>query len=274
MAQKRNELFLVHEKSRQRVFPEKNLRILFSEKPEWEEEIRKGFNGSRHILEFAALSSRNLSEYDLVIPIEVPDVLEARREPRLVSKNPIRMPSEESILLCDDKYKLNQALIDKGFGAFIPPMGTQLRPPYILKRRNGKWGRDCQMILDAEAEMRIVDRLKDSAFYCQEIIRGRYEFATHILFAEGRIVTSLNIMYEFESETPVKGPDQPLYRAIHRCPYLKLFARILKAIGYEGLCCVNYKVAGGQPHLLEINPRFGGSLAPYFFAFIRHLKFT
>jgi predicted ATP-grasp superfamily ATP-dependent carboligase len=36
---------------------------------------------------------------------------------------------------------------------------------------------------------------------------------------------------------------------------------------------VNYKVVRGLPYILEINPRFGGSLTPYFFSFIRHLKF-
>lgn len=69
-----------------------------------------------------------------------------------------------------------------------------------------------------------------------------------------------------------KGQTDNLFKVIHRCPYLDLFAEILRTIQFEGLCCVNYKVAQGQPYLLEINPRFGGSLAPYFFSFIRHLR--
>ncbi|MGH8049795.1 MAG: hypothetical protein ACREPB_03945, partial [Arenimonas sp.] len=36
-------------------------------------------------------------------------------------------------------------------------------------------------------------------------------------------------------------------------------------------CCFNYKVRDGQAMILEINPRFGGSLCQYFISFIRHL---
>jgi len=31
-------------------------------------------------------------------------------------------------------------------------------------------------------------------------------------------------------------------------------------------------VMRGRPYILEINPRFGGTLGPYFFSFIRHLN--
>ena len=128
------------------------------------------------------------------------------------------------------------------------------------------------MIRGHEDELQVLEQLNGPEFFRQEIVPGRHEFATHILFAKGKIVKSLNIMYEFESSSPIKGQDRPLYQVIHGCPYLDLFARILKSIGFQGLCCVNYKVAGGRPHILEINPRFGGSLAPYFFSFIRHLE--
>ena len=106
----------------------------------------------------------------------------------------------------------------------------------------------------------------------RKLCRGRSEFATHILFVEGRIVRALNIEYQFSSEMPIKGQEKEQIKVVHRCQYLDLFASMLRTIQFEGLCCVNYKVANGQPYLLEINPRFGGSLAPYFFSFIRHFR--
>ena len=42
-------------------------------------------------------------------------------------------------------------------------------------------------------------------------------------------------------------------------------------VGFEGLCCVNYKYRDGIPKILEINPRMGGSLARFFFSFLRRL---
>jgi predicted ATP-grasp superfamily ATP-dependent carboligase len=128
------------------------------------------------------------------------------------------------------------------------------------------------MIRDAGEEMLVLDKLNDPAFYRQKIIPGRFEFATHILFANDRVVKALNIMYEFESEYSIKGQDPDLYKVIHRCGYLDLFADVLRSIDFQGLCCVNYKVMRGRPYILEINPRFGGSLSPYFFSFIRQLN--
>ena len=95
----------------------------------------------------------------------------------------------------------------------------------MLKKRTGAWGEDCRIIRDRDEEKTADEKVNDSAFFCQEIITGPFEFATHILFANGRIVRSLNIMYEFESQTPIKGQDPVLYEVIHRRAYLDLFHR-------------------------------------------------
>jgi predicted ATP-grasp superfamily ATP-dependent carboligase len=184
------------------------------------------------------------------------------------------MPAAESVHLCDDKYVLNQALIASGFGQYIPRIaqGLGLTPPYMLKKRIGEWGKGCYIVRNSNDEAELSGRINDPQYFCQEFIQGTTECATHILMVGGRIVKALNIQYWFASDTPIKGQDNAYLKAIHRCPYLDLFARILRTIRYEGLCCVNYKVAKGHPYLLEINPRFGGSLAPYFFSFVRHLS--
>jgi len=192
----------------------------------------------------------------------------------LLTKNPIPVPSEQCEQLCHDKYEFNQRLIIAGFGRHIPSMGNglELEPPYILKKRTGAWGQGCHIIRDRQDEKALLERVMDPAFFCQEIISGKFEFATHILFVGDRIVKSLNLMYEFESETPIKGQDRELARVICGCAYLELFGSILRTIGFQGLCCVNYKIVDDQPFILEINPRFGGSLGPYFFSFLRHLS--
>ena len=206
------------------------------------------------------------------MPITIPELLQVRRWPSLLSRNPVPIPSEESIQLCNDKFAFSQALIKKGFGSCIPTISRALEPPYILKKRFGVMGQECWIIRNQEDEAKAGDKLKDPEFYCQKIIRGHRECATHILFANGKIIKSLNIMYGFESDMPIKGKDRVLYTVIHRCPYVELFASVLRSIGFEGLCCVNYKVEQGRLYILEINPRFGSSLAPYFFSFLRHLS--
>jgi ATP-grasp domain len=248
-------------------------KILFSENAAYAETIQKGFRRLPHRIEFGSITADSFERYDIVVPLTIPDLEEARRHSRL-RKIALPLPSAESVHLCDDKYRFNQALIKAGFGQYIPKMsqGVALEPPYILKKRTGWWGNGCYLIRNDGDEEAQLKRITDAKYFCQELIPGTTEFATHILFAGGSIVKALNIKYEFESDTPIKGQSAILLQVVHRCPYLDLFARVLRTIEFEGLCCVNYKVAKGQPFLLEINPRFGGSLAPYFFSFVRHLR--
>jgi predicted ATP-grasp superfamily ATP-dependent carboligase len=248
-------------------------KILFSTNPAWAETIQRGFRRLPHQVEFGSITAESFERYDIVVPLTIPDLEVARRHARL-RKNALPLPSAESVRLCDDKYRFNQALIKAGFGRYIPKMqqGMGLTPPYILKKRTGWRGQGCYLIRNHADQEAQLDRIMNPQYFCQELIPGTTEFATHILFAGGRIVKALNIKYEFESDTPIKGQNAALLQVVHRCPCLDLFERILRTIRFQGLCCVNYKVAKDQPFLLEINPRFGGSLAPYFFSFVRHLR--
>jgi predicted ATP-grasp superfamily ATP-dependent carboligase len=247
--------------------------ILLSGMPDWIDEIKCGFRRLPHCVEYGDITEENVRRYDVVVPLSLYALQQARRYSP-ATKNALPLPSEEAVRLCDDKFEFNQALIQAGFGPHIPRMalGTGLQFPYILKKRVGWWGTGCYIIKDRADEQSHLELINDPQYFCQEFLSGPVEFATHILFIDGRIVKALNIKYESASDMAIKGQDAFLYKVVHRCPYLKLFARILRTIQFEGLCCVNYKVATGQPFLLEINPRFGGSLAPYFFSFVRHLR--
>ena len=150
-------------------------------------------------------------------------------------------------------------------------MGTQSVYPYILKKRIDAWGKNTFIITNAYIEQEFAHLLRDPDYFTQELIPGQCEYATHIVFKENKIACSINIEHAFSSNTPIKGKDQRIYSKICHCPFLDLFSSILMLIGFEGLCCINYKVNRNIPHILEINPRFGGSLRPYFFSFIRQL---
>jgi predicted ATP-grasp superfamily ATP-dependent carboligase len=273
IARRRNLLYVKSEKLRALLFSGSAKKILFSGKPGWIDDIKDGFRQLPHQIESGPITKDSFQRYDIVVPLSLPAQEEARRHSPQ-EKNALPLPTEESVHLCDDKFEFNQALVKAGFGQYIPKMaqGLALAPPYILKKRIGEWGTDCYIIRNSGDEEAQLDRITDPKYFCQELITGFTEFATHILLIDGRIVKALNIKYEFAIDTPIKGQDANLLKVVYRCPYLDLFARVLRTIQFEGLCCVNYKVAKGQPFLLEINPRFGGSLAPYFFSFIRHLR--
>ncbi len=272
-AWRRNLLHLKSEKLWAVLFSRESKRILFSGKPDWTDNIKSGFRRLRHRVEFGSITEDSYQRYDIVVPLSLPALEEARRYAPSI-KNALPLPTAESVDLCDDKYEFNQALIQRGFGHHIPrvALGSALTPPYILKKRISGGGTGCYIIRNRGDQEAHLDRISDPKYFCQEFVPGPTEFATHILFVDGRIVKALNIKYVFSSDSPIKGQTADHFKVIHRCQYLNLFARVLRTIQFEGLCCVNYKVAKGLPFLLEINPRFGGSLAPYFFSFIRHLR--
>jgi hypothetical protein len=250
--------------ARSRLRPEPGLRILLSaDKTEWTRAIKRAFRHTRHELTFGQVADACRGEHDLLLPLTIDDLKALSRDRDLVARNPIPTPSVASIELCDDKFQLNEVLIVSGFGNLIPKMGTSLLFPYIVKRRLDEWGRHSRIVLDAGQEGDVAALRDDPDYFGQEFILGTHEYATHILFSEGRIERSLTIEYVFDTPTPIKGQLKPLYKTICRCPFLDLFASILAAIDFQGICCVNYKLRGGSPFVFEINPRIGGSLCPY-----------
>ena len=269
----RNHFHLKSGQLRALLFSAGPRKILFSGKPDWTNDIKIGFRPLPHQIEFGPITEDSFERYDIVVPLSLAALEEARRHAPLL-KMALPLPTAESVRLCDDKHAFNQALIKAGSGRYIPKMaqGLGLTPPYILKKRIGEWGNDCYIIRNKDDEEAQRKRILDPDYFCQEFIPGSTEFATHILFVDGRIVKALNIKYELTGDAPIKGQDAERLRMIHRCKYLGLLAHVLRTVQYQGLCCVNYKVAKGQPFLLEINPRFGGSLAPYFFSFVKHLR--
>lgn len=258
------ERFLSH------LFSERKMKILFSCKQDWEKRIRNGLCDTPYEIAFEDFSPRNIKNYDFIVPLTVPDLKYLNGVRNLIIDNPIPIPSMESILLCDDKYLLNKSLEANGFGHFIPKMGGALTYPYILKKSIDEWGKNSHIIFDKQQEQVFSDILTHPEYFTQSLIKGPYEYATHILFKNQRIVHLLNIEYKFNTETPIKGKDNPIYAMDCHCPYSDVFAAMLTSIGFNGLCCINYKVCDNHPFLLEINPRFGGSLCAYFISFIRH----
>jgi predicted ATP-grasp superfamily ATP-dependent carboligase len=108
-------------------------------------------------------------------------------------------------------------------------------------------------------------------YFRQELVPGRYEYCVHILFIDGRIRRALCIEHDMAHELSVKGPLKPRRQRIVRCRHLPVFARILAVLEFEGLCNIDFKLRDGKPLVMEVNPRMGISLCPYFFAFVRSL---
>jgi len=220
---------------------------------------------------FDAFTDENIEKSDLAVPLTMKDLKYLSSHRKLAARNLIPIPDLAAIEICDDKYLFYQTLKEKGFGDYLPRIGTHPPYPYILKKRVAEDGDNCYLVFDAADEKAHQAELSDPEYFSQEIIAGHNEYATHILLKDGKIQSCINIKYTFKEDLPIKGQNTYISREISGCPYLDSFAQMLNAAGFEGLCCVNYKVRDNRPYVFEINPRFGGSLSPFFFSFVSKL---
>ena len=249
------------------MYPSTPKKILFSNNKEgWKRLITKRFRYSVHKVYFDEITSKNSRGYDLVVPFTIQE-LNNKEIQRMLVNNPMKLPSIECILLCDDKYQFNNTLISKGLERFIPGFAKNQTYPYMLKKRIDEFGQNTHIIYSSKEEEQFSELLNSTEYFCQEIVTGKVEYATHIYIENRKIVRSLNVKYIFNNEINIKGKDKSI-KVIGRCPYQKEFTTVLAAIGYEGLCCINYKVKDNLPLIIEINPRFGASLCSYFTLFV------
>ena len=269
-----NGFFTIKETVAMRLRFQRPLKLLFSPKPEWEGALRKSFRLSKHAVRFEAFNAGTLASCDLAVPLTLEDALFASENLHLIGGSQVLIPEPASIHLCNNKHLLNEHLIRHGFGAYVPQTTGDMGFPYILKKKTDTWGLNSHLIPDVACETALLATLDERDYFKQQLVPGSEEYATHLIVRDGRVLSSLTIKHSFRRDAFVFGMGglRPEFRTVSQCSHLALFGNILKSIGFSGLCCVDYKLQNGIPAIFEINPRFGGSLAPFFFCFIRHLS--
>ena len=236
-------------------------RVLFGEHSTQAPAIAQFIDRERFEPSFAELATADFTAFDLVVPLSVAQIAQARPANFDGVRRAV-LPSAELVALCDDKLVCNQWLIEHGFGANVPAL---LGPepewfPYIRKSRHGNFGAGCVMVRDA-AEAAAIGAIQDDSFH-QRAVPGADEYVLHLLRIDGRIRFQLCYRYDMGTPLAVRGGAQGAKTIVPADPgdALSLCSAILDAMEYEGTCCFNYKLEDGRPQILEINPRFGGSL--------------
>ncbi len=249
------------------------LKILFSAHDAWEQPARQSFADLPHKLTFAPIDRADLSRFDLIVPLSLADARFVRSQPDHIRAHTVPMPDETCSALCHDKPRLNETLIAAGFGAHVPPMGNDLAPPFICKPTHGENSDHCLMVSDYAAILRLGPAIDQPGQFRQAAVRGEVEHATHFLMKDGRLERQLTVSHHHDAPLFIKGAaaQPPVARVVGPCPDAQTLTAMLRAIGYNGIGCAEYKMAGGRLQLLEINPRIGSSLMPYFATFLRSL---
>jgi predicted ATP-grasp superfamily ATP-dependent carboligase len=235
-------------------------RILFSRRDEWETGIRSAIKTcTPHFHEFHDVDP---GQFDLVVPLTLEAARYFNRNYSHLNRVNALVPSNEAIDACDDKREFARRLSQAGFGRFLPRACDNLAYPYLLKKNISEWGVDCYIIHDANDEHAHHDRMRSDDYLKQEYVHGRQEYTMHILMAGGRTAFMKTLEFTFEEELFVKGRLFPhaSQTCVDHARFSKLFESILNCIGFQGICCFNYKLLDGSPKIFEVNPRYGASL--------------
>jgi len=253
------------ERMRRRIAPLPPMRILLSPSPH-EARIRTGFAPTAHDIAFGEPGSAG--DRDLFVPLTIDALLRCHASgPAEAAGWPI--PSVDCIDTCNDKLRFHRRMCANGFSRWLPALARPGEFPSVLKKRIDEWGSSCHLLLEAGDEQRYADLLSDPLYFRQRYVAGEVEYAAHLLLSGGRIVDALTVEYRFGAPFHLKGTrDSPDCLRMARNGHLGLFRAMLASIGFEGLCCINYKMCDGRPLVLEVNPRFGASLAPFLACFV------
>ncbi|WP_262692099.1 ATP-grasp domain-containing protein [Kordiimonas aestuarii] len=207
--------------------------------------------------------SIDADDFDLVVPLRLDAMRWLNSERGAALRKKALLPPNRVLDLCDDKLEFARFLIKHGYGDNVPSIEGPLEYPYILKRRSDEWGNHSHLIKDAEDESRHAAHMASGAYFCQTLITGHNEYATHMLVDGTTITHCSTVQIRFDADDVVfREGVKPLgFTRTGSADHIKLFAGILVRLGFEGLCCFDYKLAGGVVKIFELNPRFGGSLA-------------
>jgi hypothetical protein len=176
------------------------------------------------------------------------------------------LPDAGVIALCADKKAFNEAILGSDYGWMIPPIRDGAAPafPYILKKRDEDSGVETFVVRDLADEAPHAARLGTDEYFCQSYVPGKIEYATHMLILDGHVFYHSTNSYEMADEFLVKGSAmQPIDEVIgaDMAPcIIEHLTKMLRMIGFNGACCVDYKIVDGRIRLLEVNPRVGFSL--------------
>lgn len=151
-------------------------------------------------------------------------------------------------------------------GESLEKLAGRLRYPVILKHRNGEalglksWQRYC-IARRPEQFPALYEELSAAAErpVVQEYLEGRDVGVAMVMDRQSRPVDFF--CYESQREYPLSGGPTCLCQTIFDRELVDYAARLLTALGFQGLAMLDFKAGPAGPRLLEVNPRLWGSAA-------------
>ncbi len=232
------------------------------------------FRDQAAFIECLVENSRRLKT-DVVIPVYEETFVLAKFRRLLPKEMKLVIPDYEKILLAHNKDRWTG--IARDIGIPVPPSYSidevrrangitgALRFPVLIKpsQGGGAWGitqvdsRDD--LLRAVEKETYLDRPWDR-FFIQEKIEDHDTVCVAMLAKEGGI--RARIAYRQVRDFPASGGQATFRISMHHEQAEHYFQRLLETLEWHGVCQGDFVVdrKSGVPYLIDINPRFWGSL--------------
>lgn len=141
---------------------------------------------------------------------------------------------------------------------------NEVEIPCIIKPRSSSGSRGLKIIPQAEALEHGYLAVHEQYPYplIQELIpHGGETFGVEFLLDQGHVLA--HFMHKRLREYPIAGGPSTLRESVYDKELIETASRLLSSIGWHGVAMVEFKVdpRNGLPKLMEINPKFWGSIA-------------
>lgn len=169
--------------------------------------------------------------------------------------------NKDAIRCFGDKQLFHNFMLNNGFGSYVPEYynsNENIPYPCIIKKTKGSGG-DEQKIIHSHTS---IDSL-DPSYIISQYILGKTEYASNILYTNGKILNHTTYKKTFACENYILGQDKPILNTKQETPFLEIFKSILDKTAFSGVCCFDYKILNGIPKLFEINARIGFTIVHY-----------
>jgi predicted ATP-grasp superfamily ATP-dependent carboligase len=213
-----------------------------------------------------------IEDIDLVVPMDDSecDILSDIENKRLLT-SPVALPSSDAYYVARDKNKTQ--LLARRLGIPTPDsclitspesigrIGKEVGFPAIVKPIKSSGSRGFRLIRDEASLVSIPCLLsKYGSLLAQEFIPSQESIGVSYLFNRGEIRASFS--HRRLLEFPTDGGPSLVRESIANGAAQEFGQRLLESLSWHGIAMVEFRIDSrtGTPVLLEINPRFWGSL--------------
>lgn len=191
---------------------------------------------------------------DCVIPLNDRDlsILAAHRERFEAAGARVLTGAPDAVELCSDKLAMAEWLGRSGFDtlATVPiAEAHRLPPPLVLKERRGQGSAGFRVVRSAAD----LGPAAGSSLVAQPLLAGR-EWAVDVLRSERGVCCALA-----HEKLAISGGDMAASRPSGHAPPIEVACRVADALGIVGNLDIDVMEAEGALHVLDVNPRLGGT---------------